>query len=161
MPELPEVETVKNELIPHVVGRCVSGVTLFWEGLVRQPPVAEFRCRLVGQKITGITRRGKYLTFSLNSGGKLVIHLRMTGSLLLKPDSSEPERFIRAILCLDDGTAIHFRDPRKFGRMWLAKDERDVLPQLGPEPLQADFTPRNLHRLLSKRRAPIKALLLE
>jgi len=117
MPELPEVETVKNELIPHVVGRCVSGVTLFWEGLVRQPPVAEFRCRLVGQKITGITRRGKYLTFSLNSGEKLVIHLRMTGSLLLKPDSSEPERFIRAILCLDDGTAIHFRDPRKFGRI--------------------------------------------
>ena len=161
MPELPEVETIKNELIPHVVGHCVTGVTLFWEGIVRQPSVQEFRSRLVGQRITGISRRGKYLIFSLSSEEKLVVHLRMTGSLLLKPAPAEPERFIRAILCLDDETAIHFRDLRKFARMWLAKDENDILPELGPEPLQADFTPQALEKLLKNRTAPIKALLIE
>ncbi len=162
MPELPEVETIKNELSPHVVGHCFTGVTLFWEGIVRQPSVEEFRSRLVGQRITGISRRGKYLIFSLTSSGeKLVIHLRMTGSLLLKPNSAEPERFIRAILYLNGGKAIHFRDPRKFGKMWLAKDENDILPELGPEPLEADFTPQVLDKLLSNRTAPIKALLID
>lgn len=161
MPELPEVETIKNELSPHVVGHCITGVTLFWEGIVRQPSVEEFRSRLVGQRITGISRRGKYLIFSLSSGEKLVIHLRMTGSLLLKPNSAEPERFIRAILYLDCGKAIHFRDPRKFGKMWQTKDENDILPELGPEPLEAGFTPQVLTKLLNNRTAPIKALLLD
>ena len=66
-------------------GARITGVTLFWEGIVRQPSVEEFRSRLIGQKITGIARRGKYLIFSLSSGEVLIIHLKMTGSLLLKP----------------------------------------------------------------------------
>jgi len=161
MPELPEVETIKNELLPHIVGHPVTGVTLFWEGIVRQPSVEEFRSHLVGQRITGIARRGKYLIFSLTSRETLVIHLRMTGSLLLKPASAEPERFIRAILHLDNDTQLHFRDPRKFGAMWLAKDESKIMPKLGPEPLEASFTPQILQKLLENRTAAIKALLLD
>ena len=87
MPELPEVETVKSELLPHVIGCRVSGLTLFWEGIVRQPSAEEFCSRLIGQRLTGLARRGKYLIFSLDGGGVLVIHLRMTGSLLLVPAS--------------------------------------------------------------------------
>jgi len=61
VPELPEVETVKNELMPHIIGRKLTGITLLWEGIVRQPSVADFRSRLIGQKVTGLARYGKYL----------------------------------------------------------------------------------------------------
>ena len=117
MPELPEVETIKNELSPYIIGHCITGVTLFWEGLVRQPSVEEFRSYLIGQGITGLARRGKYLLFSLTGGKKLVIHLRMTGSLLVGQDSSEPPKYTRAIIHLDKDTSIFFRDPRKLGVM--------------------------------------------
>ena len=85
----------------------------------------------------------------------------MTGSLLLKPASAEPDRFIRAILHLNGETAIHFRDPRKLGAMWLVKDKNIIIGKLGPEPLEADFTPQMLLNRLGNRKAPIKALLCE
>jgi len=156
MPELPEVETIKNELQPYLIGHTVTGATLFWEGIVRQPSVEEFCSRLIGQKITGIERRGKYLIFSLTSGEALIIHLKMSGSLLLK----SPDRFIRAILHLGkDG--LFFRDPRKLGVMWLVGDKNSVVGKLGPEPLETDFTPKILTQRLSKHVAPIKALLCD
>jgi len=157
MPELPEVETIKNELIPHVVGHNITGVTLLDEKLVRLPSVEEFCSRLIGQKITGVERRGKYLIFGLTSGEALIIHLKMSGSLLLKP----PERFTRAILHLDGGTKLYFRDPRKFGVMWLVADKNTVVDKLGPEPLEADFTSTILTQRLSKHTAPIKAVLCD
>ena len=159
MPELPEVETIKNELLPHIVGRRVNGVTLLWEGIVRQPSVKEFYSRLTGQRLTGLTRRGKYLLFSLTSGEVLIIHLKMTGSLLVGQDSSEPPKYTRAIIHLDKDINIFFRDPRKLGVMWLVKDASSVVGKLGPEPLEAGFTPQVLARRLTNRTAPIKALL--
>ena len=159
MPELPEVETIKNELIPCVVGRKVTGVDLFWERAVLKPGVAEFRSRLIGQKITGISRRGKYLLFHLRSGESLVVHLRMTGSLLLESAPLD-NRFTRAIIHLD-GLSLYFRDPRKFGVMWLAENASELDEKLGPEPLDQDFTPDVLAKLLRNRSAPIKALLLD
>ncbi len=159
MPELPEVETIKNELTPLVVGHRITGVTLIWEGIVRQPSVREFCSRIIGQEITDIARRGKYLFFSLSSGDLLIIHLKMTGSLLLKPASAPPERFTRAIIHLNNETAIHFRDPRKFGMMRLTKDSSCITSKLGPEPLEPNFTPQVLAQRLAKRTAPIKALL--
>ena len=161
MPELPEVETVRNELLPYVVGRRITGVTLAWEGIVKEPTVEEFLSRVVGQKIKGITRRGKYLMVRLGSGEYLVIHLRMTGSLIVSPGSQEPPRFVRAIIHLDNETSIFFRDPRKFGVMRLANNTSDIEAKLGPEPLEDSFTPDLLARLLSGRQAPIKALLLD
>ena len=161
MPELPEVETIKNELLPHVVGRCITAVTLFWRGIVRQPSVEEFCSRLIRQRITGVARRGKYLILNLTSDEVLIIHLKMSGSLLLKPASAEADKFVRAILYLDEETGLHFRDPRKFGVMWLVKDENTIFGKLGPEPLEASFTPQVLAQRLNKRTAPVKALLCD
>jgi formamidopyrimidine-DNA glycosylase len=157
MPELPEVETIRNELSPHIIGHTITGITLFWEGIVRQPTLEEFNSRIIGQTITGVGRRGKYLFFSLTSGQTLVIHLKMTGSLWLKP----PDRFIRAVIHLDGGVKIYFRDPRKFGVMWLVEDKNTIADKLGPEPLEPDFTTRTLAKALSGRKAPIKALLCD
>ncbi len=161
MPELPEVETIKNELLPHIVGHQVTSVTLFWEGIVHQPSVEEFYSRLIGQRLIGLARRGKYFIFSLSSGEVLIIHLRMTGSLLVGQDSSEPPKYTRAIIHLDKDINIFFRDPRKFGVMWLVEDADSVVGKLGPEPLEAGFTPQVLAQLLEKRVAPIKALLCD
>jgi formamidopyrimidine-DNA glycosylase len=157
MPELPEVETIRNELSPYVIGRTVISLSLPWEGIVRQPSREEFSSRLIGQRITGLGRRGKYLIFRLSSGQALVIHLKMTGSLWLK----DPEKFVRAIIHLDDGTNIYFRDPRKFGIMWLVDDEKSVGGKLGPEALGEGFTAKVLAEKLKNRTAPIKALLCD
>ena len=161
MPELPEVETIKNELAPHIVGRRVTGITLNWEGIVLRSSAEEFCSRLIGQEITRLGRRGKYLIFHLGSGEMLIIHLRMTGSLLLKPALAEPEKFVRAIIHLDEDLSLHFRDPRKFGVMWLTQDLVSLEEKLGPEPLKDSFTPQLLAKLMADRKAPIKALLLE
>jgi formamidopyrimidine-DNA glycosylase len=157
MPELPEVETVRKELSPHVIGRTIVGVSLLDGRIARQPASEEFGARLIGQKVTGVERRGKYLFFRLSGGEILVVHLKMTGSLWLK----DPERFVRAIIELDDGTRVYFRDPRKFGVMWLAEDKKAVTDKLGPEPLEAGFTAEVLAERLSGRTAPIKALLCD
>jgi formamidopyrimidine-DNA glycosylase len=159
MPELPEVETIKNELLPCVVGRTIKGVSLLWERMLRQPLPAEFHASISGQKITGLSRRGKYLIFQLGGDGCLIAHLKMSGSLLIGRDS--PPEYTRAIIHLDDGSNIFFRDPRKFGTLQLVKDSDIVLCKLGPEPLSSGFTPETLYDSLKKRRAPIKAVLLE
>jgi len=161
MPELPEVETVKDELSPHIIGRRLTGVTLCWEGIVKQIPVADFLSRVIGHKVTGLERYGKYLIFSLTGDVLLVIHLKMAGSLLAGNNSSEPPKYTRAIIHLDDSTNIFFRDPRKFGAMWLIKDRSAITDKLGPEPLEDGFTAKVLAQRLNKRAAPIKAVLLD
>ncbi len=158
MPELPEVETIKNELLPHVLGRTIQSVDVYWDKMVKQPPVKEFRSQIAGQKITALSRRGKYLFFHLSGGAVLVMHMKMTGSLLVNPSDA---RFTRAVLHLDNGVAVHFHDPRKFGKMWLEKSTDAVVNQLGPEPIDKDFTPVILADILSKRSAPIKPILLD
>ena len=160
MPELPEVETVKNELEPYILGRHIADVTLNWERIVRRPSVEEFRSHLIGQRITRLCRRGKYLIFDLSGGEVLIIHLKMTGSLLLNSNQSD-EKHVRAVIHMDDGTRVNFRDPRKFGAMWLVGDKEDVVGKLGHEPLEADFTPEILVRILHNRTAPIKAILCD
>jgi formamidopyrimidine-DNA glycosylase len=158
VPELPEVETIKNELSPHVIGRTITGVDVFWDKMVRQPAVPEFRERVTGRKITNLSRRGKYLFFHLDSGEMLVMHMKMTGSLLINPPD---EKYARAIFQLDGGVTMHFRDPRKFGKMWLASDESAVMSKLGPEPLDDDFTVGTLTEILHNRKAPAKPVLLD
>ncbi len=158
MPELPEVETIKNELLPYVVGRTIQGVAIFWDKMVRQPSVPEFRARVIGQVIQGLSRRGKYLFFHLSSGERLVMHMKMTGSLLIDPPDAQ---FTRALFQLDNGAELHFRDPRKFGVMWLAADESAVARKLGPEPLDDDFTEETLAGILRNRKAPVKPVLLD
>jgi formamidopyrimidine-DNA glycosylase len=144
-----------------VVGHTISGVSLVWAGIVRSPSAPDFSSRLIGQEITGVSRRGKYLILNLSGGEILIIHMKMSGSLLIKPAPAEPDKYTRAVIYLDGKTALHFRDPRKFGVMWLVKDEEAIVGKLGPEPLKVSFTPQLLAKRLSKRKAPIKALLCD
>jgi formamidopyrimidine-DNA glycosylase len=158
MPELPEVETIKNELLPHVLWRRITDVDILWDRMVKKPSAAEFRVRVIGRKIEGLSRRGKYLFFHLDNGEVLVMHMKMTGSLLVDPPDN---RFTRAVIRLDSGAALHFWDPRKFGKMWLEASVDAIVSQLGPEPLDADFTPAVLGGLLHRRKAPVKPVLID
>ncbi len=160
MPELPEVETIRNDLLPQLVGRHFTGVKLFDNQIVRQPLPEEFRRRLVGQTIKDIRRRGKYLIFQLSNGEVLIMHLKMSGFLRLQP-SAKPEPYTRAIFHLDNDTKLRFCDQRKFGVIWLMKDEVEIVGKLGPEPLEPSFTPEVLSRLLHQHSMPIKALLCD
>ena len=161
MPELPEVETIRRELAPSVVGRSFSGVTLNWPKTVQIPSSAAFSHCLMGKTIHKVDRRGKYLILRLATGEALILHLRMSGSLLLRDAPGEHDPYFRTIFLLDDGVELCFRDPRKLGTMWLVEDEGAVVGKLGPEPLEPDFTPEVMARRLSKRSAPIKAVLCD
>ena len=164
MPELPEVETIVNDLRPNIEGRRFINVSIYCSEMVHQSSVAELKRRLPGQVIKEIARRGKYLIFRLASGEALIIHLRMTGSLLLKRKGeplAEPSLYVRAVFGLDNGTELVFTDRRKLGTISLVKDESELNEKLGPEPLEPDFTPEILAKRLSSRKAPIKAVLCD
>ncbi len=161
MPELPEVETIARELRPRLIGRRVEEVVVYWPRAIASPAPDRFQRALRGRRITNVARRAKYLLMPLDGGDVLLIHLRMTGSLRLRWGQHTAERHTRVALWLDDGWALHFDDPRKFGRLWLTPDPGAVLGDLGPEPLEPAFTPRGLADRLRHRRAPIKAVLLD
>jgi len=158
MPELPEVETIKRELSASLPGREILDVAIGDERPLRGIPPEEFRRRLIGQRFEDISRSGKYLIFHLSGGEKLVVHLRMTGALLLNPKNP---KFARIAFKLDDGGCLVFSDVRRFGAMYLVKNEQEVVGGLGVEPLSEKFTPEKLASLLAGRRAPIKAVLLD
>ena len=159
MPELPEVETIKNELSPWVVGQSFTQVTILDSKLVCGGSAEEVRRGLIGQKIESLGRRGKYLIFHLSNGRSLIIHLRMTGSLLLNPRGVD--HYARAVFHLSNGHRLAFRDRRRLGLMWLVDDANTVVGKLGPEPLDESFTPDALGQRLSRRHIPIKAALLD
>ncbi len=160
MPELPEVETVARGLQASLVGRTIVGVEVRWARSVISPDPAIFARRLTGQAVTGVGRRGKWLTIALSDGGTLLVHLRMTGRLVLGSGACLDDRHLRLLLFLDDGQRLRFSDTRKFGRVWLLDDPADVLGELGPEPLADDFTAARLREMLARRRGRIKPLLL-
>lgn len=159
MPELPEVETIKSELLPRLIGRQFSQVIILDARVVRHPSVSQFCQKLAGQRIGNLKRRGKYLLFYLSGAEVLIIHLMMAGALLLNP--KQAERYTRAIFQFDDGSQIVFTDRRRLGALWLAENEATVVGKLGPEPLASDFTAQVLKKWLQGRQAPIKALLLD
>lgn len=161
MPELPEVETIKNEVAPQIRGRRFAGVELFQPKAVHQPSPETFCQGIIGQEIITIGRRGKYLLFQLSGGQTLIIHLKMSGMLLLQNAFCEPEKHTSAIFRLDGGTDLHFVDQRRFGSMWLTEDENRVIGKLGIEPLEPSFTPAVLGDILSRRRVAIKVLLCD
>ncbi len=159
MPELPEVETIRNELSPWVVGQSFTTVTISDVKVVCGCSVKEVRRRLIGQKVDKLERRGKYLTFHLSNGNAMIIHLRMTGSLLIDPE--EDGRYVRAAFRLSNGHRFIFSDRRRLGKMWLVDDADVVVCKLGPEPLDKSFTPNVLRQRLSRHHIPMKAALLD
>jgi formamidopyrimidine-DNA glycosylase len=161
MPELPEVETIRRDLVTRVIGRSFSSVQLLWPRAVRQPSPEEFRRRLAGQRIESLERRGKYLIFHLSIGQALILHLRMSGWLRYASSDTPPEMYCRNVFLLDDGSQLQFCDRRKLGAMWLVSDPAEVVGKLGPDPLAPDFTPELLKARLQQRSAPIKAVLCD
>jgi formamidopyrimidine-DNA glycosylase len=167
MPELPEVETIRRDLLPHVVGRTITGVRLApgAERVIRDIPARAFARRITGRRIEDLTRRGKYLLFRLDGNRPpvyLAIHLRMTGSLLYRPPLADPlDSYVRAVITLDDGSELRYADLRKLGQMWVVDSPEEAVGALGPEPLDAAFTAAKLGETLTHRRAPVKAVLLD
>jgi len=159
MPELPEVETIKRELAPYVIGRTFTHITIYDDKPIKQLAPDEFCYRLLGQRIHSLERRGKYLIFHLTADAALIIHLRMTGSLILNP--GQPDPYARIIFQLDNGNCIVFYDRRRLGVVWLTDNSQFLDQKLGPEPLEQNFTVETLAMLLQRRQAPIKAILLD
>jgi formamidopyrimidine-DNA glycosylase len=166
VPELPEVETVRRRLAPFLEGRRFERVEIADERLTRPfDPVTVAR-ELEGELVAAVDRRGKYLIVRFESGRALLIHLRMTGSLRLY-DAGEGvpvDPYGRAVVKLDDGSDVVYRDVRRFGT-WLLLEPGELdgylAARIGPEPLDAAFTARELAARLAKRRAPVKAAILD
>ncbi len=164
MPELPEVETVRRSLLGGVVGRVITGVRVHaFVGVVGETGPVVFAARVVGRSVTALRRRGKYLLLDLDDGTSVVVHLRMTGRLLLTERSADCVRFEHLVLELDDGRDLRFADQRKFGRvLHLDRDQMSRLDgRIGPEPLDPIFSSSALGRLLAGRRGKVKSVLLD
>ncbi|MBN1977652.1 MAG: bifunctional DNA-formamidopyrimidine glycosylase/DNA-(apurinic or apyrimidinic site) lyase [Anaerolineae bacterium] len=160
MPELPEVETVARGLRATLPGRTITAVKVLWARSVVPLKPNAFARRLAGQTITGVGRRGKWIVMSLSKGDTLLIHLRMSGRLLVEAEDCLDSRHLRAVFLLDDGRRLSFVDQRKFGRLHLTDDPGQVLKALGPEPLSDAFTAERLTETLKRRKGRIKPLLL-
>jgi len=159
MPELPEVETIKNDLLPWIKGRTFSQVAILDARIIAKGSVQEFCQGLIGQTVTTLERRGKYLLFHLSNNKCLIIHLRMTGVLLL--DSANSGRYTRAVFHFSNGHRVVFNDQRRLGLMWLSGPDDATISKLGPEPLNESFTPEVLGKRLAKHQIPIKAALTD
>jgi len=167
VPELPEVETIRAQLAERLPGRTVRELDVLDPMLVEPSTPEQLTEEVVGRRVLAVGRRAKYLELALDSGDALVMHLRMTGALYWTPGPPDPDlRYLRARIGLDDGGTLVFCDPRRFGRVWLVPGD---LPdpaaywaaRAGVEPLERGFTARRLAALLGRRRAPVKAVLLD
>jgi formamidopyrimidine-DNA glycosylase len=185
MPELPEVETVRRQLEPELVGKRIASASVLDERFTRPEPPRALERAVAGREVTAVARRGKYLLIGLEGGRTLALHLRMTGNLLLRGAGgeatadlmktealggprlygppSEPSH-VRARFRLADGGELLFTDMRRFGQA-VVLDEGDQLEdyfaaRLGIEPLSADLTAERLLELARNRKAPLKSFLL-
>lgn len=160
MPELPEVETTRRGIDPHVVGRCVSSVEVR-EARLRWP-VDEALPELVsGQQILRTRRRAKYLLIDLETH-TLMLHLGMSGSLRVMPAQAAPLFHDHLDIVLDDGNCLRYNDPRRFGSLHLlTTDDHPLLRHLGPEPLSPDFDGAWLHQKARGRRMAVKQFLMD
>jgi formamidopyrimidine-DNA glycosylase len=163
MPELPEVETLRLGLEPRLAGQTIKS-TIFGDfpGVIGEQSIEQFNAMIVGRTFSRLRRRGKYLIVELDEDVSLIIHLRMTGVLIVSPHDAPPERHQHLTFTLDNGTELRFADQRKFGRVVLADAEKIAAleARLGPEPLSDDFTVKKLGEVLARRKAPIKSALL-
>jgi formamidopyrimidine-DNA glycosylase len=160
MPELPEVETIRRGLENALVGQAIEAVDVRWPGTIDSPAVDAFTAKLLGRRIVGVGRRGKYLILELTGGWYLLIHLRMTGQLLLCGEMPAKNKHIHVIFYLDDGRLLCFRNVRKFGRMYLVSDPAQVVGDLGPEPLGEELDEATFAARLREHRGMLKPLLL-
>lgn len=156
MPELPEVDTIVEELKhSSLIGKTLVGVKAYWP-----KTVAFDSTKLKPQKLMNISRRGKWIVLQFEHGF-LFIHLRMTGKFKILPTSDPILDHERAVLNFKNGTSLRFIDTRKFGRFYWSEDQTLFFENIGIEPLSEEFTPTLLKKLLMKRNRKIKPLLLD
>ncbi len=165
MPELPEVETIRRDLAEAVVGASISAVEWLDGRIVRGALGPEaLAARLVGQQGAAVARRGKFLVWQFASGSGLLLHLGMSGRLVVVPRRlhvADHPRHTHLVLALSSGHRVRLTDPRRFGRVAWLEPPAVVPGAMGPEPLSPAFTARRLAAILAGRRAPIKAVLLD
>lgn len=162
MPELPEVETTRRGIAPHVIDKS------FAEVVVRQPrlrwPIpADLPTLLAGQRVEAVSRRAKYLLFQLSTG-TLMIHLGMSGSLRLVTAGAAIGAHDHVDFQLSNGNVLRYTDPRRFGAiLWLEGDpfQHALLKALGPEPLSEDFSGDYLHQQAGVRKVPVKSFIMD
>jgi len=164
VPELPEVETIRRHLAPHVEGRELSELAIADPRWALPLAPAELSAAVEGRRVERLGRRGKYLEWELQGNAFLLVHLRMTGTLLLDPPVDPAHTRVRFLL--DGGaTRLAFVDPRRFGtgELALGREAREAFfaARLGVEPLSPAFTPGHMRALARSCRAPIKAMLLD
>ncbi|MBJ7472653.1 MAG: DNA-formamidopyrimidine glycosylase, partial [Solirubrobacteraceae bacterium] len=164
MPELPEVETVRRQLAPHLQGRTITAVRIDDARWCAPQEAGVVEQQLTGRRIEALERRGKHLIVRLDDDQHLLMHLRMTGIILWEPAPDAPYERVR--IWLDDEHAIAFCDPRRFGTGLLLPDAETTQAyldeRLGPEPLDPEaFTDAVLRAVLRDRDAPVKGLLLD
>lgn len=165
MPELPEVETIRRVLEPQLKNQTIQGVTIHHPQVIAYPEPDNF-CRLVGgQSIHHLSRRGKFLSIHLTDGDRIILHLRMTGCLLITPADFAVAKHTHLIFHLGNGQELRFTDTRRFGRFWLLKNgEKDTITgieRLGPEPFDPILTAAYLQKVLTGKRKSIKECLLD
>lgn len=160
MPELPEVETIRRILEPQIKGSVITSVTVERPEVVAHPTADDFCKLLVGQTISSITCRGKFLSLEFENGDHAVLHLRMTGCLLVTPSDYPMEKHTHIIMQLNNGTEMRFSDARRFGRFWLMRNsEEDTysgMAKLGLEPFDEKLTAEYLQSKFRKRKKAIK-----
>ena len=165
MPELPEVETIRRELKPKIINQKIQDCIILRKDIIALPTPRKFCRSIVNEEITDVTRRAKYLILELTNYKKLIFHLRLSGVISLKSCDTEPERFTRAIIKLQD-YQLFFNEPRVLGRIYLIKnDERPEILKgylnLGYEPISPEFDFNYFRERIRSRKARIKSLLLD
>jgi formamidopyrimidine-DNA glycosylase len=166
VPELPEVETTRRRLEPGLIGRRFDHVEIVDPRLTRPEPPEVIAAELQGERVHGLGRRGKYLIVEFESGRHLLIHLRMTGNVQHPASGGfDADPYRRAVVRLDDGSDVAYRDVRRFGTWELLEpgelEDYFAARRLGGEPLERAFTTASLGRAFANRRAPVKAALLD
>ena len=170
MPEMPEVETIVRALRKRIVGQMVADVEVEWPRSIALSSPDTFSRQVIGRRVVEVTRRGKFTIIHLAPCKSMVVHMGMTGHLVVDEEhdpraleKNHRDRHTRVLIQFASGKALRFRDARKFGRIYLVDDPCDVplLRDLGPEPLSSAFTPQVLGELLHRHRRQVKPLLLD
>ena len=164
MPELPEVETIRQVLMPQLAGRTITNISVRHPDVIAASSAPEFIEALTGAVFTTLERRGKFLIAKTNKGN-VIIHLRMTGCLIVAPENHPEEKHTHLVFSLSDKKELRFSDTRRFGRFYLIRNENDMekngITRLGPEPFSPEMNQTYIYEGLHNTRRAVKTCLMD